>query len=213
MLPFQEQFIRFAIEQGVLQFGSFELKSGRSSPYFFNAGQFNSGEALRRLGEFYADAIQNSGVNYNMLFGPAYKGIPLVAATSIALSVKHDQDVPWAFNRKETKDHGEGGDIVGAKLQGKAMIVDDVITAGTAIREVMDLLKNSPAEPAGVVVAIDREEKGAGDRSAIQEISSAFSIEVVSVVKLSHIVSYLENYEGNAETLAQMRAYQDTYGV
>ena len=213
MLPFQEQFIRFAIEQGVLQFGSFELKSGRSSPYFFNAGQFNSGEALRRLGEFYADAIQNSGVNYNMLFGPAYKGIPLVAATSIALSVKHDQDVPWAFNRKETKDHGEGGDIVGAKLQGKAMIVDDVITAGTAIREVMDLLKNSPAEPAGVVVAIDREEKGAGDRSAIQEISSAFSIEVVSVVKLSHIVSYLENYEGNTETLAQMRAYQDTYGV
>jgi orotate phosphoribosyltransferase len=213
MLPFQEQFIRFAIEQGVLQFGSFELKSGRSSPYFFNAGQFNSGEALRRLGEFYADAIQNSGVNYNMLFGPAYKGIPLVAATSIALSVKHDQDVPWAFNRKETKDHGEGGDIVGAKLQGKAMIVDDVITAGTAIREVMDLLKNSPAEPAGVVVAIDREEKGAGDRSAIQEISSAFSIEVVSVVKLSHIVSYLENYEGNADTLAQMRAYQDTYGV
>ena len=213
MLPFQEQFIRFAIEQGVLQFGSFELKSGRSSPYFFNAGQFNSGEALRRLGEFYADAIQNSGVNYNMLFGPAYKGIPLVAATSIALSVKHDQDVPWAFNRKETKDHGEGGDIVGAKLQGKAMIVDDVITAGTAIREVMDLLKNSPAEPAGVVVAIDREEKGAGDRSAIQEISSAFSIEVVSVVKLSHIVSYIENYEGNTETLAQMRAYQDTYGV
>lgn len=213
MLPFQEQFIRFAIEQGVLQFGSFELKSGRTSPYFFNAGQFNSGSSLRRLGQFYADALTNSGLSYDMLFGPAYKGIPLVAATSIALSERENVDIPYAFNRKETKDHGEGGDIVGAELHGKAVIVDDVITAGTAIREVMELFKKSPAEPAGVVVAIDREEKGSGDRSAIQEISAEFSIQVVSVVKLSHIVSYLESSEENTETLAQMRAYQDTYGV
>ena len=213
MLPFQEQFIRFAIEQGVLQFGSFELKSGRTSPYFFNAGRFNSGGALRKLGGFYADALIDSGLDYDMLFGPAYKGIPLVSATTIALSESAGLDVPYAFNRKETKDHGEGGNIVGAELKGKAVIVDDVITAGTAIREVMELFKNSPAEPAGVVVAIDREEKGSGERSAIQEIISEFSVQVVSVVKLSHIVSYLENSEGNPETLAQMRAYHDRYGV
>lgn len=212
MQPYQEQFIEFAVDLGVLQFGQFELKSGRISPYFFNAGKFNNGTALKRLGEFYAAALMDSGLPYDVLFGPAYKGIPLVAATAIALSDR-GVDVPYVFNRKEAKDHGEGGQLVGADLKGQAVIVDDVITAGTAIREVIELFQHFPAEAAGVVVAIDREEKGTGDRSAIQEISAEFSLQVVSVVKLSHIVSYLENSGKNSETLAQMRAYQDTYGV
>jgi orotate phosphoribosyltransferase len=213
MQPYQEEFIRFAIDQGVLEFGQFELKSGRISPYFFNAGKFNSGAALRKLGVFYANALVNSGINFDMLFGPAYKGIPLVAAAASAMDAEYQRDLPYAFNRKEVKDHGEGGELVGAELAGNVIIVDDVITAGTAIREVMELMARTPAKPVGVVVAIDREEKGAGEYSAIQEVSAEFSIQVVSVVKLSHIVSYLEASGGENETLDQMKRYQETYGV
>lgn len=213
MQPYQEEFIRFAIDQGVLEFGQFELKSGRISPYFFNAGKFNSGAALRKLGVFYANALVNSGTNFDMLFGPAYKGIPLVAAAASAMDAEYQIDLPYAFNRKEVKDHGEGGELVGAELAGNVVIVDDVITAGTAIREVMEIMARTPAKPVGVVVAIDREEKGAGEYSAIQEVSAEFSIQVVSVVKLSHIVSYLEASGGEKETLDQMKRYQETYGV
>ncbi|MFN3236149.1 MAG: orotate phosphoribosyltransferase [Pseudomonadales bacterium] len=213
MLPYQEQFIRFAIEHEVLQFGDFTLKSGRQSPYFFNAGKFNSGAALQKLGGFYADALANANVAYDMLFGPAYKGIPLVAATAIAANANLGRDLPFAFNRKEVKDHGEGGQIVGAELTGRVVVVDDVITAGTAIREVMSLLEDTAAQAVAVVVAIDREEKGSGDLSAIQEIRAEYAIEVVSVVNLSHIVSYLEGSSEHAETLEQMRSYQESYGI
>lgn len=213
MLPYQEQFIRFAIDQGVLQFGEFELKSGRISPYFFNAGKFNSGAALRRLGGFYADALVNAELEFDMLFGPAYKGIPLVSAAAVALDQEKGRDVPYAFNRKEAKDHGEGGSLVGAEIDGKVVIIDDVITAGTAIREVMEILAKTSGEPVGVVVAIDRQEKGAGELSAIQEVSAEFSIQVVSVVNLSHIVEYLEASSGFEATLEQMKQYQETYGV
>lgn len=213
MLPYQEQFIRFAIEHEVLQFGDFTLKSGRQSPYFFNAGKFNSGAALQKLGGFYADALANANVEYDMLFGPAYKGIPLVAATAIAANANLGRDLPFAFNRKEVKDHGEGGQIVGAELTGRVVVVDDVITAGTAIREVMSLLEDTAAQAVAVVVAIDREEKGSGDLSAIQEIRAEYAIEVVSVVNLSHIVSYLEGSSEHAETLEQMRSYQESYGI
>jgi orotate phosphoribosyltransferase len=213
MQPFQERFIRFAVEYGVLQFGEFVLKSGRVSPYFFNAGGFNTGSALHRLGQFYGEALAASTLNYDMLMGPAYKGIPLVATTAISLQVDHNRDVPFVFNRKETKLHGEGGNLVGAPLAGNVVIVDDVITAGTAIREVMALLEDTPATVVGVVVAIDREERGQGPLSAIQEVAAEFSIEVVSVVKLSDIVAYLEAYGDYEETLENMKAYQETYGI
>jgi orotate phosphoribosyltransferase len=213
MLPYQEQFIRFAIEHEVLQFGDFTLKSGRQSPYFFNAGKFNSGAALQKLGGFYADALANADLEYDMLFGPAYKGIPLVAATAIAAHANLGRDLPFAFNRKEIKDHGEGGQIVGAELTGRVVVVDDVITAGTAIREVMSMLDGTEAKAVAVIVAIDREEKGSGELSAIQEIRAEYAIEVVSVVNLSHIVSYLEGSSEHAKTLKQMRSYQETYGI
>ena len=213
MQPYQEQFIRFAIERGVLQFGEFVLKSGRVSPYFFNAGGFNTGAALHRLGQFYAQALASANVDYDMLMGPAYKGIPLVAATSISLQLDQQRDVPFVFNRKETKEHGEGGNLVGAPLVGKVVIVDDVITAGTAIREVMGLLANTPATAVAVVVAIDREERGQGSTSAIQEIELEFGVKVVSVVKLSDIVGFLEASGNKQEVLQKMRAYQETYGI
>jgi len=213
MRPFQERFIRFAVENDVLQFGEFVLKSGRVSPYFFNAGGFNTGAALHRLGQFYAEALAASMLNYDMLMGPAYKGIPLVATTAISLQVEQNRDVPFVFNRKEAKLHGEGGNLVGAPLAGNVVIVDDVITAGTAIREVMALLADTPATVVGVVVAIDREERGQGQLSAIQEVAAEFSIEVVSVVKLSDIVAYLEASGDFGETLKNMKAYQETYGI
>lgn len=213
MKPYQEQFIRFAVQQGVLQFGEFVLKSGRTSPYFFNAGGFDTGAALHRLGQFYAQALTSANLDYDMLMGPAYKGIPLVAATSISLQVDHQRDVPYVFNRKEAKDHGEGGNLVGAPLAGKVVIVDDVITAGTAIREVMTLLADTPATAVAVVVAIDREERGQGSMSAIQEVALEFGIKVVSVVKLSDIVGYLEALGSEQEVLKEMRTYQETYGI
>lgn len=213
MQDFQKKFIEFAIDHGVLQFGEFTLKSGRVSPYFFNAGGFSTGGALHRLGQFYAAAIVESGIDYELLFGPAYKGIPLVSATAIALHAEYNQDKPYVFNRKEAKDHGEGGNLVGAPLSGRTLIIDDVITAGTAIREVMTILEGTAGSAVGVVVAIDREECGSGDKSAIQEVSAEFGVEVVSVVKLSHIVEYLAALGGQEATLTKMRTYQETYGV
>jgi orotate phosphoribosyltransferase len=213
MRDYQRQFIEFAIRFGVLQFGEFTLKSGRISPYFFNAGGFNTGAALHQLGQFYAAAIVDSGLDYDMLFGPAYKGIPLVSATAVSLHADYDQDVPYVFNRKEAKDHGEGGDLVGAPLQGKVVIVDDVITAGTAIREVMSLLSGSAATAVAVVVAIDREERGNGNLSAIQEVSAEFGVKGVSVVKLSDIVSFLDASGDQAEMLMKIKSYQETYGI
>ena len=213
MRDYQRQFIEFAIRYGVLQFGEFTLKSGRVSPYFFNAGGFNTGAALHQLGQFYAAAIVDSGLDYDMLFGPAYKGIPLVSATAVSLHADHDQDVPYVFNRKEAKDHGEGGNLVGAPLAGKVVIVDDVITAGTAIREVMTLLAETDASAVAVVVAIDREERGNGKLSAIQEVSEEFGVKVVSVVNLSDIVGYLGARGDQAEMLAKIKSYQETYGI
>lgn len=220
MHAYQREFIEFAIEQGVLKFGEFTLKSGRVSPYFFNAGLFRSGGALARLGRFYANAIEASGVSCDMLFGPAYKGIPLAATTAVALADRHDRDLPFAFNRKEAKDHGEGGNIVGAELAGRILIVDDVITAGTAIREVMALFEAAGAEAAGVVIALDRQERGQADaqekgRSAIQEVEARYGIPVVSIVTLDLVLAYLEQQssgelQGHA---AAIRAYRERYGV
>ncbi len=215
--PFQREFIEFALQLKVLRFGEFTLKSGRTSPYFFNAGLFNTGHALARLGQFYAAAIVDSGVNFDVLFGPAYKGIPIASATAVALAEHYGQDKPWCFNRKEAKDHGEGGQLVGAPLAGKILIIDDVITAGTAIREVMSLLSQSHAEPAAVVVAVDRQERGKGALSAIQEVERDFSIPVISIINLQQLVAYLEeSAEGSdefAEHLERVKAYRQNYGV
>lgn len=216
MQAYQQAFIEFALERDALKFGEFTLKSGRQSPYFFNAGTFNTGQALARLGRFYADAIVDSGVEFDMLFGPAYKGIPLVAAVSVALAEHHDRDVPWAFNRKEAKAHGEGGWLVGAPLEGKALVIDDVITAGTAIREVATLFDQTDAQMAGVIVALDRQEKGQGELSAIQEVERSLKVPVKSIVALSDIIQYLADKQGNEEdspVLERMREYRKTYGI
>src|SRR5690606_21305525 len=198
MQDYQKRFLDFVLARGILRFGDFKLKSGRRSPYFFNAGMFHSGAALGLLGECYADAIRASGTDFDLLFGPAYKGIPLACATALALHTRHGIDVPWAFNRKEAKEHGEGGDIVGAPLAGRVLIIDDVITAGTAIREVMALLKGHSATAVGVLVALDRQEKGQGELSAIQEIEAEFGIPVQSIVTLAQLLSYLESQDDAA---------------
>ncbi|WP_136248439.1 orotate phosphoribosyltransferase [Halomonas borealis] len=216
--PYQQAFIEFAIEQGVLRFGEFTLKSGRVSPYFFNAGLFKSGRALAQLGRCYAQAIADSGLEADVLFGPAYKGIPLAATTGVALADHHDRDLPYAFNRKEAKDHGEGGQIVGAELAGRILIIDDVITAGTAIREVMGLIEGAGAEAAGVVVALDRQERGGDDadpRSAIQQVEAAYAVPVVSIVTLDMVLEYLEVHAGDALRghAEAIRAYRDRYGI
>jgi orotate phosphoribosyltransferase len=210
---YQQQFLEFAIETGVLQFGEFKLKSGRVSPYFFNSGLFNSGKALSLLGEFYSQALINSEIDFDLLFGPAYKGIPLVSTTAIALNLRYGRDVPYAFNRKEIKGHGEGGQLVGAELKGKVVIIDDVITAGTAIREVMELLKDSPVEVTGVLVAIDRQEKGNGDLSAIQEVKKEYGIPVASVVMLNELIDYLESKEQYDIEVELIRRYREQYGT
>jgi len=210
---YQRRFLEFAIESGVLQFGEFELKSGRVSPYFFNSGLFNGGRALSLLGEFYCEALVNADIEFDLLFGPAYKGIPLVSTTAIALYAKQGRDVPYAFNRKEIKGHGEGGQIVGAELKGKVVIVDDVITAGTAIREVMELLKDSPVEVTGVLVAIDRQEKGKGDLSAIQEVKKEYGISVASVVKLNDLVDYMEARDQYNVEVELINHYREKYGT
>lgn len=214
MQEYQKAFIEFAIEQKVLSFGEFKLKSGRISPYFFNAGLFNTGAALAKLGEFYAQACEHKGLEFDMVFGPAYKGIPLASSLSVALYQKFNQDVPYAFNRKEKKDHGEGGLIVGSQLNGKLLIVDDVITAGTAIREVMSMLESYPnAQTSCVLVALDRQEKGQNEVSAIAEVKQEFSLNVESVVNLEQVLTYVQNQGSLQEHAYALEAYRERYGV
>jgi orotate phosphoribosyltransferase len=213
MQAYQEEFLRFALSRGVLRFGEFKLKSGRLSPYFFNAGLFNSGEALARLGRYYAAAIVASGQEYDVLFGPAYKGIPLVAAVAVALAEHHGQDRPWAFNRKEAKDHGEGGNLVGAPLSGRVLIVDDVITAGTAIRESVELIRAQGATPAAVAIALDRQERGQGALSAVQEVQQSLGLKVLSIAGLSELLTFMERDPALAAHLPAARAYREQYGV
>lgn len=213
MQPYQKAFLDFAIQQQVLRFGEFTLKSGRKSPYFFNAGLFNTGEAMSKLGQFYASTIVNTDIDFDILFGPAYKGIPLATATAVALHDHHGINTPWCFNRKEAKDHGEGGNMVGAPLKGRVAIVDDVITAGTAIREVMEIIKQSDARPAAVVVAMDRQEKGQGELSAIQEVERDFGIPVLSIVSLADLLEYARNHPEVSGYAPEIEAYRDRYGV
>ncbi|MDH4555975.1 orotate phosphoribosyltransferase [Pseudomonas sp. BN417] len=213
MQAYQRDFIRFAIERGVLRFGEFTLKSGRTSPYFFNAGLFNSGLALAQLGRFYAAAVVDSGIPFDVLFGPAYKGIPLAAATAVALAEHHQIDTPWCFNRKEAKDHGEGGTLVGAPLAGRVMIIDDVITAGTAIREVMQIIQAQDAQAAGVLIALNRQERGQGELSAIQEVERDFGMPVVSIVSLEQVLEYLAGDAELKKHLPAVEAYRANFGI
>jgi orotate phosphoribosyltransferase len=212
-LAYQSEFIELCVKLGVLRFGSFTLKSGRESPYFFNAGLFNTGNAIAAVGRAYAAALAASALKFDMLFGPAYKGIPLVAITAAALAERHDRDAPFAYNRKETKDHGEGGNIVGSPLKGRVLIVDDVITAGTAIRESIDIIKGAGAEPAGVLLALDRQERAPGsDFSAVQEVRSHFGIPVVSVINLTDLMDH-ESLAGRPGDLANMQVYRERFGL
>lgn len=213
MKQYQIDFIEFALERGVLKFGEFTLKSGRVSPYFFNAGLFNTGKDLARLGRFYAAALMDSGVDYDLLFGPAYKGIPIASATALQLCEQHDIDMPYCFNRKEKKAHGEGGSLVGSELKGKVMLVDDVITAGTAIRESMDIINDAGAELAGVLIALDRQEKGKGELSAIQEIERDYGATMISIVTLGDLIGYLTEKGEMGDTLASVTAYREKYGI
>jgi len=212
MEQYQKDFVDFTLATGVLKFGEFTLKSGRISPYFFNAGLFNTGSHLSQLGVFYAKAIEASGLEFDVLFGPAYKGIPLATATAIALNDSLGRNIPYSFNRKEAKDHGEGGSIVGHPLDGDILIIDDVITAGTAIREAQDIITANGAKTKGVIVALDRQEKGNGKLSAIQEVEEIFGITVLSIINLSHIVDYLKDSK-NKETLQSIEDYRAEYGV
>jgi orotate phosphoribosyltransferase len=206
-------FVEFCLKLGVLRFGNFTLKSGRQSPYFFNAGLFNHGAAIAQLGRFYAQAIVNANIPHDMLFGPAYKGIPLVTATAVALADQHQRDLPWAFNRKEAKDHGEGGSIVGAPLKGRVLIVDDVITAGTAIRESVEIIQAAGATVAGIVLALDRQEKGKSELSAVQEIEQHFGLPVSSIIKLADLIEHLKSSADSAATLDAVQRYRDQYGI
>ncbi|OCH04039.1 orotate phosphoribosyltransferase [Aliivibrio fischeri] len=213
MKAYQREFIEFALEKEVLKFGEFTLKSGRKSPYFFNAGLFNTGRDLARLGRFYAAALADSGIEYDVLFGPAYKGIPIATTTAVALADHYDTDKPYCFNRKEAKDHGEGGNLVGSALEGRIMLVDDVITAGTAIRESMEIIQANGADLAGVLVAIDRQEKGKGELSAIQEVERDFNCSIISIVSLTDLISFLEEKGDNAEQLEAVKAYRAEFGI
>ena len=213
MQAYQRDFIRFAIDRGVLRFGEFTLKSGRTSPYFFNAGLFNSGSALAQLGRFYAQAVVESGISFDVLFGPAYKGIPLAATTAVALAEHHQRDLPWCFNRKEAKAHGEGGSLVGAPLEGNVLIIDDVITAGTAIREVMQIIKDQGATAAGVLIALNRQERGNGELSAIQEVERDFGIPVISIVSLNQVLQFLADDPQLKQYLPAVEAYRAQYGL
>ncbi len=213
MRDFQREFIEFALDTGVLSFGDFVLKSGRHSPYFFNSGLFNSGASLGRLGAFYARAILDAGIEFDMLYGPAYKGIPLVASVAIALAEHHGRDVPWCFNRKEAKDHGEKGHTVGAPLKGRVLMVDDVISAGTSTRESVVIIRAGGAQPVGAVIAHDRRERGLGETSAVQEVGREFGLSVISVVSLRELTAYLEEKGDMAPLLERMQAYRARYGV
>ena len=212
MEQYQKDFVDFTLETGALKFGQFILKSGRISPYFFNAGLFNTGSHLSQLGKFYAQAIEASNLKFDVLFGPAYKGIPLATAASIALNDSFNRNVPYSFNRKEVKDHGEGGSIVGHPLEGDILIIDDVITAGTAIREAQDIITTNGAKTKGVIVALDRQEKGKGELSAIQEVEQIFGITVLSIINLSHIINYLKDSKID-DTLKSIEDYRSKYGV
>lgn len=215
MQAYQKEFLQFVIENDILRFGEFTLKSGRTSPYFFNAGLFNTGNKLSFLAKCYAAAINEAQMDFDVMFGPAYKGIPLAATTSVALASEHGIDKPYCFNRKEAKDHGEGGSIVGSPLQGKVMIIDDVITAGTAIREAADIINANGAQLAGIAVAMDRQEKGSGELSAIQEIEQQYQIKIVSIITLQDIISYLQQADdsGLNQYLDAVNAYRNEYGV
>jgi len=213
MRAYKREFIDLALELGVLRFGEFTLKSGRVSPYFFNAGLFSSGYAAAKLGRYYASAIAESGVEFDMLFGPAYKGIPLVALAASALAEHHDIDVPYAFNRKETKSHGEGGNIVWEPLAGKVLIVDDVITAGTAVREAVEIISETGAEVAGLVISLDRQEVGTDSRSAVQELEQSLQIPVISIVQLEDLIDMLEESSEYADFLEPVVAYRQKYGI
>lgn len=212
MTEYRHDFIRFCIECGVLRFGSFVTKSGRTTPYFFNAGLFNTGARLDRLAEFYAKAILSSGVEFDMLFGPAYKGIALAAATSMALA-RMGRDVPFAFNRKEVKDHGEGGNIIGASLEGRVLVVDDVMTAGTAVREAAAILEAYEAQLAGVAISLDRMERGAGEKSAVQEVEERYGVPVIAIATADDLLMYLENEPALAQYLQAISEYRQHYGA
>ena len=213
MKDYQKDFISFAIDRGVLKFGEFTLKSGRTSPYFFNAGLFNKGSDLAKLGRFYAAALMDAKVEFDVLFGPAYKGIPIATATAVALYDHHQKDTPYCFNRKEKKDHGEGGNLVGSELNGKIMLVDDVITAGTAIRESMEIVEANGASLAGVLIALDRQEKGKGELSAIQEVERDFGATIISIVGLNDIIEFLKDDPEFNQHLPKVQAYREQYGV
>ncbi len=213
MKPYQREFIEFAISKNVLCFGNFTLKSGRQSPYFFNSGLFNDGDSLSRLGDYYANTIIASGIEFDMLFGPAYKGIPLASAAAVSLSNSHHRNVPYCFNRKEVKDHGEGGALFGADLTGNIMIVDDVISAGTSVNLSVEIIRKCGAKPAGVVVAMDRMEKGSGNLSAIQEVEQHHQIRVISIINLDNLIDYLDSRKDMEEHLNNIRQYRNQYGA
>ena len=212
MLDYQKDFISYALACGVLKFGEFQLKSGRTSPYFFNTGLFNTGAQLGKLGHFYAQALLQANIKADILYGPAYKGIPLVSATSIAYAQITGDDIPFAFNRKEAKDHGEGGSLVGAPLIGNVIILDDVITAGTSVRESVEIINQAHATPAGVLIALDRQEKGLNDCSAIQEVEAQFAMPVIAIINLANIIEYLIA-DADDEQLKAIQAYQSLYGI
>ena len=213
MQDYQREFFDFVIDSGVLRFGEFTLKSGRSSPYFFNSGLFDSGAAIARLGRYYAAAITGSDLQFDMLYGPAYKGIPLAVTTAIALSDQHGRSVPYAFNRKEAKRHGEGGIIVGAPLQGRVLVIDDVISAGTSVRESVEIIHHADADVAGVAIALDRQERGQGATSAIQEVEQEFSLRVISIADLDTLKTYLNDKPAMADALEKIIQYQQQYGI
>jgi orotate phosphoribosyltransferase len=213
MQDYQKEFLDFAIDVGVLRFGEFTLKSGRLSPYFFNSGLFNTGASLARLGRYYAQAVMDSSIDFDMIYGPAYKGIPLASSLAIALADHHQRDLPYCFNRKETKDHGEGGNIVGAELNGRVLIIDDVISAGTSVRESVDIIQAAGATPAGVVIALDRQERGKGDTSAIQEVERDYNLAVANIVCLDNLVEYLQTEKDEKHHLNAIQKYRERYGV
>ena len=211
-MDFRQEFIEFALAQNVLRFGEFKTKAGRLSPYFFNAGLFNDGAALDRLSQFYAKAIQASGIPVDMLYGPAYKGIPLVSVTALALA-RSGRNLPFAFNRKEAKDHGEGGNIIGTPLSGRVLIIDDVISAGTSVRESVEIIREAGATPCGVVIALDRMERGTGSLSAVQEVEQDYRIPVVAVASLDDLMAYLKQRSDFAVHEAAVARYREEYGV
>ena len=213
MKDYQAEFLKFAIDNDVLKFGEFTLKSGRLSPYFFNFGLFQTGASLAKLGDYYAQAIIDSKIEFDMLLGPAYKGIPLVAVIAANLYEKHGLDYPYAYNRKEIKDHGEGGNIVGAPLSGKVLVVDDVISAGTASREAANMVQENKAELAGICISLDRQERGQGDKSAVQEIAETYNISVINIIGLNQVIQYLETTQQDENLLARISDYREKYGV